>query len=191
MASTMTRLDDLLSYEDKPPSRRRWRLPARIIRTAIFCGIVSALVWEFLRLHGVGVPYVLLLTVIMAGGALYQMLRWLSPPRIPETLRDTQVAPGKEHIRDSDGVFRAVRRWAGRMDWTEDDLARFAQVVQPAIADVVDERLRQRHGIVRSTEPDRARELCGPELWTFITKPVTRRLSPNELAAVVAAMEAL
>lgn len=187
----MTRLDDLLSYDDKPRIRDRWRWPARLIRTAILCAVASALLWEFLRLHGVGVPYVLLMTVVLAGGAMYQLLRWLSPPRIPETLRDTQVAPTRERIRDSDGVFRAVRRWAARMDWTEDNLGRFAHVVQPAIADVVDERLRLRHGVVRSAEPDRARELCGPELFAFITKPVTRRLSPNELAAVVAAMEAL
>jgi hypothetical protein len=63
--------------------------------------------------------------------------------------------------------------------------------VQPAVAGIVDERLRLRHAVNRNADPGRAEELCGRELWTFITVPATRPVSPNELATVVAQLEAL
>ncbi len=187
--AAVNQLDDLLSYEDKP--RPRFRLPARLIRTVIICIVAASILWAFLHSRGVAVPYELMLTVFLAGGVMIELLRWLSPPPIPETLRDTQMIAAPPGVPDSDGAFRAVRRWASRLEWTDDDIRRFAAIVQPAVADVVDERLRLRHGIVRRAEPDRARSMCGPELWTFITVPVTRRVSPNELAVVVAQMEAL
>jgi hypothetical protein len=110
---------------------------------------------------------------------------------LPDTLRDTQTRKPPDRIPDSDGVYRAVRRWGSRLDWTASDTRRFAQTVQPAIASVVDERLRLAHGVMRSADPERARALCGPELWSFITTPAARPVRPNELAAIVAQMEAL
>ncbi len=187
----MTRLDDLLSYDDKPRHRPRRRPSARLIRTLIFSVLASLVVDLVLRAKGVGVPYVLMLTVFLAGGAMIELIRRLAPPPVPETLRDTQVPRPPERLPDSDGSFRAVRRWAARLEWGDDDVRRFAYVVQPAVAGIVDERLRLRHAIIRSADPGRARELCGPELWTFITVPVTRPVSPNELAIVVAQLEAL
>jgi hypothetical protein len=187
----MTRLDDLLSYEDKPRHRPRRRPSARLIRTLIFSVLASVLLDLVLRAKGVGVPYVLMLTVFLAGGAMIELIRRLAPPPVPETLRDTQVPRPPDRLPDSDGAFRAVRRWAARLEWSDDDIRRFAYIVQPAVAGIVDERLRLRHAVIRSTDPGRAEELCGPELWTFITVPATRPVSPNELATVVAQLEAL
>jgi hypothetical protein len=187
----VTRLDDLLGYDDSPRGRARRRLPARVTRTVIFCTVASVLSFGLLHSRGVAVPYILLLTVWLAAGAMVQLVRWLSPPPMPETLRDMQPAPAGGRVPDSDGLYRAVRRWAARLEWTDNDPQRFAMVVQPAVALVVDERLRLHHGIVRAREPDRARALCGPELWKFITVPASRPVSPNELATVVAQMEDL
>jgi hypothetical protein len=187
----MSRLDDLLSYEDKPRQRRRRRPSARLIRTLIFAVLASLLLDLILRAKGVGVPYVLMVTVFLAGGAMIELIRWLAPPPVPETLRDTQIPRPPDRLPDSDGAFRAVRRWASRLEWSDDDLRRFAYIVQPAVAGIVDERLRLRHAVNRNADPGRAEELCGRELWTFITVPATRPVSPNELATVVAQLEAL
>jgi len=187
----VTRLDDLLSYQDRPRHRPRRRPSARLIRTLIFSVLASLVVDLVLRAKGVGVPYVLMLTVFLAGGAMIELIRRLAPPPVPDTLRDTQVPRPPERLPDSDGAFRAVRRWAARLEWGEDDIRRFAYIVQPAVAGIVDERLRLRHATTRSADPARARELCGPELWDFITVPATRPVSPNELAIVVAQLEAL
>jgi hypothetical protein len=187
----MSRLDDLLSYQDRPRHRPRRSVPVRLIRTVLVSAILGTIAWVLFRARGIDVPYVLMLTVFLSGGAMVELQRRLKPPPLPEALRDTQLNRPPDRISDSDGMFQAVRRWRSRLDWTVEDVQRFAQAVQPAIAGVVDERLRLVHGVSRSAEPERARALCGPELWTFITVPVTRPVSPNELATVVAQMEAL
>ncbi|MFD0594521.1 hypothetical protein ACFQZ4_20545 [Catellatospora coxensis] len=56
---------------------------------------------------------------------------------------------------------------------------------------MVDERLRQRHGVNRATEPERARRLLGDPLWTLLTVPAKRPPSPRELDVIVNALEKL
>ena len=56
---------------------------------------------------------------------------------------------------------------------------------------LADERLRQRHGISRTGDPRRARELMGERLWAFLYAPPARPPNPRELAAVVEDMERL
>ncbi len=63
--------------------------------------------------------------------------------------------------------------------------------MQPLIADLVDERLRQRHGLTRDGDPERARALLGDPLWKLLEKPVKRTPAPRELAAIVAQLEKL
>jgi hypothetical protein len=187
----VTRLDDLLSYDDPPRRKRRRRPNTRLVRFTVLAVIASLLIWGFLRSRGVAVPYVLLLTICLAVVAMIEIIRRLSPPQVPDALRDTQVVTPKPGMPDADGTYRAVRRWVQRLDWSRDDMQRFVTRVRPAIVELVDERLWLRHAVSRATEPERAQALCGPDLWGFITVPVTRTISPNELATVVAAMEAL
>jgi hypothetical protein len=176
---------------DGDVSRPRRKVPVREIRNAVICIALATLIDSFLHSRGVDVPYVLMVTVFLAGDAMIELMRRLSPPPIPETLRDTQEPKPPSGVPDADGVFRAVRSWTSRLEWTEDDTARFAHIVQPQIVAIVDERLRLRHAIERHVDPDQARALCGPELWRFVTEPVTRSIGPNDVATVVAQMEAL
>ncbi|HKE63780.1 MAG TPA: hypothetical protein VKB59_03910 [Micromonosporaceae bacterium] len=182
----MTKLDDLGRREPK-----RGRPTGRMVRSVLFCVAISGFVWEFMRTKGVAVPYVLLLTLSLAGAAMIELIRRLSPPRVPDALRDTQEPAPPNVIPDADGMFRAVRRWSQRLEWSRDDLHRFGNRVQPAVVEIVEDRLWLRHGVSRAADPDRARELCGPVLWDFLTAPVTRPVTRTELATLVAAMEAL
>lgn len=60
------------------------------------------------------------------------------------------------------------------------------RALQPHLAALVDERLARHHGIDRRTEPDRARELLGPELWRLVDDP---HHVPRNLKALAADIE--
>jgi hypothetical protein len=188
-----TRLDDLLSF-DEPPRRGRTgrRRSARTLLLGRFLvGMVPATVlWELLRHNAVGIPYLLVAVVVAVLACLRALLDRLGEEELPATLRDTppRVAP---HISPSDGIRTAAGRWEMRLEWTYDDLPRFASVVQQAVAEMVAERLRLRHSVSLRDDPQRARELVGPQLWAFINEPVSRPMRPPELAALVTRMEQL
>jgi hypothetical protein len=91
----------------------------------------------------------------------------------------------------ADGIQLALGRWDSRLSWSERDPQRFMSVVRPRLADIADERLRQRHGVSRADDPRRARELMGERLWMFLFSPLASTPNPRELAAVVDDMEKL
>jgi hypothetical protein len=140
---------------------------------------------------GVGLPYPVTFSVTLALLVLRRIVRQVAP-----RLREPEVLPSREDDWQragsvADGAVAAAARWDTRLSWTESDPDRFGRTVAPMLAELVDERLRQRHGITRATDPQRARELLGDPLWTLLVTPVTRSLTPRELAALVAQMEAL
>lgn len=91
----------------------------------------------------------------------------------------------------SDGVSRAVRRWQTRLDWSATEHQRFQRRVPGLLGELVDERLRQHHGLTRATDPARARALCGAVLWSFLHDELTHLPTPREVAALVDTMESL
>ena len=91
----------------------------------------------------------------------------------------------------ADGLQLALSRWQSRLSWSQKEPDRFVATVRPRFADIADERLRQRHGITRTGDPRRARELMGERLWAFLYAPPARPPNPRELAAVVEDMERL
>jgi hypothetical protein len=88
-------------------------------------------------------------------------------------------------------VQLALTRWDKRLNWSRRDPDRYAKMVRPRLAEIADERLRQRHGITRDGDPKRAREIMGENLWTFLVSSPARTPNPRELAAVVKDMEKL
>jgi hypothetical protein len=88
-----------------------------------------------------------------------------------------------------DGVVRAVQRWEARFTWTERDHVRWGSAVRPRLVELVNERLRQRHGVTLRSDPSRARELIGDELWAFLHAPVVRGPSPRDMTTIVAEIE--
>jgi hypothetical protein len=141
---------------------------------------------------GVQVPYLLLVTVFFALLALRRAVGRVAAERVP--LAMTPAAPAIDGIDPdglSDGLRLAVGRWDTRLAWTERDPPRFASAVRPRLAEIADERLRQRHGVTRASDPGRAREIMGERLWTFLSAPLSRSPNPRDLAAVVDDMEKL
>jgi hypothetical protein len=68
------------------------------------------------------------------------------------------------------------------------DPGRFARTVGAPIGELVDERLRQRHGITRETDPARAQAIVGENLWALLG-PQRRLPSAREVAAAVAELD--
>jgi hypothetical protein len=188
----MTRLDDLLTYEDEPRRRRSDHgLVYRIGSSVAVCAAGSWAIWLLLRQVRVGAPYIFVLGAVATLIVLRAVLRWVAAVDLPPTLRDVPKPRRAPQEFGNDGMQSAVRRWEARLEWTHKDIRRFASVVQVAFADIVDERLRLSHGISRVSDPARAEQLVGPQLWKFLHEPINRSATPQEIAVLVAQMEAL
>jgi hypothetical protein len=188
----MTRLDDLLTYEDEPRRRRSDHgLVFRVGSSIVVCAAGSWAIWLVLRDVGVGAPYVFVAGLTVTLVVLRAVLRGVAAVDLPATLRDVPKSRQAPRELTNDGMHDAVRRWESRLEWTHQDISRFAGVVQAAFADIVDERLRLSHGISRAGDPVRAEQLVGPQLWKFLHEPIKRSATPQEIAVLVAQMEAL
>jgi hypothetical protein len=196
-AKSTIHLDDLLRHEEEPPDAPRRAAPAGLAwlgRTALISAGLAGVLVLGLRMAGVGAPFALAFMVILALLTLRQLVRLVAAPppsrasaRRPVSLPDD----GAYHWGNVDGLRAATGRWENRLDFSVDEPARFARTIQSRLAEIVDERLRLRHGFTRATDPARARLLLGDPLWMFLDSPVRGPLAPRELAAVIAALEAL
>ncbi len=189
------RLDELLAVGAPPHhllSRERARLPVALVLTAL----ASGMVYVVLLALGLTVPYGLVAAICV--GAL---LLWLAVRRVaePDWLRVRQLtaAPRIVRARDpggwylgGDGMVTAVRRWDKRLEWGVTHPARFGNTTLPRLGELVDERLRQRHGITRTTDPDRARALLGENLWALLA-PRSDVPTQRELLAALQDLERL
>jgi hypothetical protein len=133
----------------------------------------------------------LIFTMLLAAQLLYRALRWVDPQPVPPGLRLPVRADEDNEGRPADGLQLAVTRWDTRLSWVrlQNDPHQFARTVQPRLIQLIDERLRLRHGIVRSADPARARAILGDPLWTFMTTPVRAQVTPADLAALIRQME--
>ena len=184
----MSLLDDMLGYDDQPG--RKKKSPARRITMAVLViAGGSVAINSILHLTGIGAPYGLIVATITCIVLLRGILVALAVQPVPKTMRD--APPSNPVPAVADGVRDQANRWASRLEWTKGDLRRFGHVVQPAMTDLVDERLRLHHGVTRAADPSRSRAIMGEDLWKFVHEPVARSLNPKEMAALVAQMEAL
>lgn len=197
----MTTLDDLFEsaaeepeHEERPARDTLWWWLAK----AVLWSVVLALpFWAFFRLAGVDVPYALLAMVLFVARVLRALLRWVDPRPLPRTLvRPSAELVSTDQIEDSgrDGLVLATARWDNRLSWVrlqQNDRNQFARTVQPRLVEIIDERLRLAHGIVRAADPKAARAVLGEPLWQFVTAPVPKNLSPRELAGLISLMEGI
>ncbi|MEV4757444.1 hypothetical protein AB0J86_20325 [Micromonospora sp. NPDC049559] len=194
MSDPSASIDDLLRYEEEPPRARggatgpRWWL-----RTVLAAAALTVVTVFGLRLFGVALPVPAIAAGALALLALRRFTAQVAPP--PPARRRAYRNPDRE-----DGTYRwgaqdalrgAVKRWEkalgrahGDRDWCNENL-------RPMLGELADERLRQRHGLTRASDPGRARELLGEPLWNFLSTPVRRTPPPRELAAIVAPLEKL
>jgi hypothetical protein len=185
-------LEDLFSGDPDAPASPRDRPGfVRVISLLAYAAILTTFVYVALRSFELAAP----LTVLMpAAVVLVSIWRLAGRVRPPLAARHAGRFPGRfaeerEHVPD--GLMLAIARWDNMMDWSHTDAARFNRKVRPRLAEVVDERLRQRHGVDRATDPARARAVLGDPLWTFVTTPSRRPPNPRELEQIVSALEKL
>ncbi|MEH0939079.1 hypothetical protein [Micromonospora psammae] len=192
--SERTGLDDLFSFEEEAPprtGRERGRRPRAALRTVVVAAAVTAVVLAGLRAVGLQVSIWIVVAGVLAVLAVRRVTAALSPPPPPRGGYRAPAGeePGSYNWGARDALRAAINGWAVPLDWSGTRPERFSNVVLPRLAELADERLRQRHGLTRESDPARARALLGDRLWTFLDTPPRRTPSPRDLAAIVAELE--
>jgi hypothetical protein len=196
----MTTLDDLLTYEEEEPPKptsHRERPSRWLLKMTLLAAGAALLVYLLLRLFGLDVPYLLIFCLLLTLILVRRVMRDLQTAPVPGTLRRAPTAApdgdGDGGWGERDGLELATTRWHTRLSWlhTRRDPRQFARTVQPHLVQIIEERLRLRHGVSVSADPIRARALLGDPLWTFVSQPVAKNPSPRELAALVKTVEDL
>jgi hypothetical protein len=171
------RLEDLFRFDERlspmpveEPSPHKW----------LWNGlggtfIVTVIVLMLLRVIGFSAPFLLVL-LVSAGAVAVRMLvravserRWRRVGDLVRGVTGTRlISPGGWSLGSDDGMLQAIRRWDRRIEWGATNPARYAHTVAPQLAELVDDRLRQRHGLTRASEPARARAMLGESAWGTI-----------------------
>lgn len=180
-------IDELLhgaAEDDVAEARRDRGLPRNFIKYAFAAACLAAVGFFGLSAAKLTAPLWFLYAVSCAIVAMYVAVRGVRPP-LPSR------AAWRRHSSESplDGLRGAVKRWETRLEWCYPDESAYSRKVVPLLGEIVDERLRQRHGVTRASDPARARKLIGEPLWTFLAGPGRRPPAPRELANLIAWME--
>lgn len=190
-----TSIDDLLQHDDEPSARaekRRSGASAWVGLVVAAAGLTAVTILG-LRFATVELPVPQVFAGFLALLAVRRVAVAVAPPAVSRS--GARSGPGEE-----DGSYRwatpdalrgAVRSWEWTLAWAEGNPERFAERVLPRLGELVDERLRQRHGLTRESDPVRARALLGEPLWNFLTVRTRRGPAPRDWAAVVAQLENL
>lgn len=187
-------IDDLLSSPTdgaeqpiRPPRPPRPR-KLRALSLVAFAAAWTTLGFLALRVKGLSMPLPLLFAVALTFMIVWRLARGLKP--VHRSRQAGRFQP-EDRADIEDGLHAVITRWEKLLDWSHTDVDRYHRKVHPRLAELVDERLRQRHGISRAADPHRARTLLGDPLWTFLTVPARRPPPPRELDVIVNALERL
>lgn len=159
----------------------------RVVSLLASAAVLTALAFVALRMVELTAPILVLFAASVTFVLMWRSSRGLHPPLASRHAGRHH----EERVVIPDGVRLAIARWDTMLDWSHTDAGRFNRKVVPRLAEVVDERLRQRHGITRAGDPRRAREILGDSLWSFLTMPSRRPPQPRELDQIVTALEKL
>ncbi|MEO3775293.1 hypothetical protein ABGB16_00275 [Micromonospora sp. B11E3] len=162
-----------------------------VLKALAAAGALTAVVVTGLRAVGLQVSLWIVVAGVLALLAVRRVTAALTPPPPPRA--GGRAPAGEEdghyHWTARDALRAAVIGWERPLDWCGGNPDRFAKVILPRLGELADERLRQRHGVTRESDPARARALLGDRLWAFLDAPPRRTPSPRELAAIVAELE--
>lgn len=192
-----TSIDDLLSSAEEPAGERAeptggGRVRA-LLRTLVVTAAITVVVVVGLRAVGLQVSLWIIVAGVLAVLAVRRVTAALSPPPPPRAGARAPAGeePGSWNWASRDALRTAINGWERPLDWSSGNRERFTERILPRLGELADERLRQRHGITRESDPARARTLLGEPLWTFLGTPSRRPPSPRDLAAIVAELEKL
>jgi len=169
---------------ERPRSRVGW-----IIRNVLLIGVATLVTVAGLRSRGISVSVLLIVAAFVALRLLMLAVSEVAPPPPPRAATRGGEEHGDYRWAGTDSLRVAVRRWEQALGWSQSDAEKFSRNVLPALAELTDERLRLKHGITRSSDPRRARELLGEPLWRILAEPGPRPPKARELAGYVDALE--
>jgi hypothetical protein len=172
--------------QERPRSRASW-----LIRNALLVAVATVVTVAALRIAGTRVSILIIVAAFTALRLLMLAVAEVAPPPAVRAARRPAEDSGDYSWAGTDSLRAAVRRWEQRLDWSQSDAVRFSRNVLPVLAELTDERLRLRHGITRSSDPRRARELIGEPFWRVLTDPGLRPPKRQELATYVEVLERL
>ncbi|MBM0233656.1 hypothetical protein JNW91_18400 [Micromonospora sp. STR1_7] len=189
-----TSIDDLLAFEEEAapvgPQERGSRARP-VLRSLAVAAAVVAVLLVGLRAVGLQVSLPVLIAGVLAVLAVRRVTTLLAPPPPPPPAG--RMATGEEdgsyHWGSRDALRAAINGWERPLDWSSGNRERFTERILPRLGELADERLRQRHGLTRDSDPTRARALLGDQLWSFLATPSRRPPSPRDVAAIVAELE--
>jgi hypothetical protein len=187
-------LDDLFGIADSPRraeepesvSKRR-SIVTTLAGNAIVIGLVTVVITAGLRALGVSISLLLLISLLIGLRLVILAVTGVAPPPSPR-LR-SRIGAGSPP--SGDALRAAVRRWEQNLDRAHSDPELYARNVLPVLAELTDERLRLRHGFTRASDPRRARELLGDDLWSALSEPGRRALKARDVETYLDAMERL
>ena len=191
-------LDELLDAGDEPESEsgqaRSDGVWWWLLKAALWSALLAFPIWALARTAGFGMPYLLVAMLLLELRIMRGLLRWIEARPLPETLVRSStelVSADQAEASSRDGMVAATRRWETRLSFVRlhGDRSQFARSVQPKLVELIDERLRLRHGVVRAAEPERARALLGEPLWRFATVPIRKNPSLRDLTELIRLME--
>ncbi|MEU4396928.1 hypothetical protein ACIQH6_08230 [Micromonospora orduensis] len=189
-----TSIDDLLAFEEEaaPAGPQEGGSRARpVLRALAVAAAVVAVLLVGLRAVGLQVSLPVLVAGVLAVLAVRRVTALLAPPPPPPPAG--RMATGEEdgsyRWSSRDALRAAINGWERPLDWSSGNRERFTERILPRLGELADERLRQRHGLTRDSDPTRARALLGDQLWSFLATPSRRPPSPRDVAAIVAELE--
>ena len=188
-----TSIDDLLGSGREPAGdaeRTSGGRARELLRIAAVTAAVVVVILVVLRAIGLHVPLWIIVAGVLAVLTVRRVTAALSPPPPRAGLRSSGgEESGTWNWSARDALRTAINGWERPLDWCTDNRERFTERVLPRLGELADERLRQRHGVTRESDPPRARALLGEPLWTFLGTPARRPPTPRDLAAIVAELE--
>jgi hypothetical protein len=163
-------LDDLLEDgEEFPavaPHRRPW-----LLRAALPAFALTAVAYTLSHALGVAPPLVLLFAFVVGGFLIYEAA---ASGREPRWRRATDLVRPRLRSRvaddsgPADGVLTAVATWDRRLERARAAPRHAAALLVKQLGDLADERLRQRYGVSRGSDPARARSALGEGTWAVL-----------------------
>ncbi|GAA2490324.1 hypothetical protein [Winogradskya humida] len=183
--------DERYTVEEPPPNpveKRRVRV-SQILGNLLLIGTATVITIAVSRSQGIKISVLLIVVAFVALRLLMFAVSEVAPP-VPPRRRARGGEESGDYLWASGDLLRVgVRRWEQQLDWSQNDADRFSRIVLPALSEMADERLRLRHGFTRESDPGRARELMGEQLWQLLNEPGRRAPKPRDLSAFVDALE--
>jgi hypothetical protein len=187
-------LDDLFGIADSPRTAeetetvaKRRSMAITLIGNGVVIGLVAIVITAGLRALDTSISTLLLVSLLIGLRVIIHAAGLVAPPPAPRL----RSRIGDSSQPSGDALRAAVRRWEQNLDRAHSDPELYARNVLPVLAELADERLRLRHGFTRASDPRRARELLGDDLWSALAEPGRRALRARDVETYLDAMERL